>query len=51
MPVKLQIQQGRWVTDQISPGVPINAITATLMSSSYKRPEQPLLVSGKAPVG
>lgn len=51
MPVKLQIQQGPWVTDQISPEVPINAITATLMRSSYERPEQPPLASGKAPVG
>lgn len=39
------------MTDQTNPGIPINAIAATLMSSSYERPEQLLVASGKAPLG
>lgn len=34
MPVKQQTQQGRWETDQISPEVPINTVTATFTSST-----------------
>nr|XP_012594070.1 uncharacterized protein LOC105856756 isoform X5 [Microcebus murinus] len=51
MPVKLQTQQGRRETDEMSPDVPINTISASLTSSTEERPEQPLSASGKAPVG